>query len=283
MPHSFVDSHGAAATPLDRRSKQLRETVLEILAASRRGHLGATFSLIEIIRVLYDDILRFDAQRPDWSERDRFVLSKGHGCLALYVMLADKGFFPREELLQFCADDGILGGHPDHLKVPGVEASTGSLGHGASIAVGMALHARKARGSQRVLVALGDGECNEGSVWEAAMCASKHRLSNLTFIIDYNKCQSYGPTRNVQDLEPFAEKWTSFGCAVREVDGHDVSRLRAVFSALPFEGHKPNAIICHTVKGKGIPVAEFNSAYHHKSQITDDELRSYYRALGAYP
>ena len=294
MPHSStVESQPKAlalhedwlglATPLDVRSKELRETVLEILATSRRGHLGSTFSLIEIIRVLYDDILRFDSKRPDWPGRDRFILSKGHGCLALYVLLADKGFFPRERLMEFCADGGMLGGHPDHLKVPGVEASTGSLGHGASIGVGMALHARRVGSKHRVLVALGDGECNEGSVWEAAMCAGKHKLSNLTFIVDYNKCQSYGATHEVQELEPFAEKWKSFGCAVREVDGHDVIDLRSVFKSLPFESGKPNAIICHTVKGKGIPVAEFNSAYHHKSQISDDDLSAYRRALGDYP
>ncbi len=282
MTRDFTDRYGAAATPLDERSIGLRETVVDILEASRRGHLGSSLSLVEIIRVLYDDILRFDPQRPDWNERDRFILSKGHGCLALYVMLADKGFFPRRELFRFCADGAILGGHPDHVKVPGVEASTGSLGHGASIAVGMALHARKSGGRQRVLVALGDGECNEGSVWEAAMSASKHRLSNLTFIVDYNKCQSYGPTRDVQELEPFADKWASFGCAVREVDGHDLSQLRGAFSRLPFEQSKPNAVICHTAKGKGIPVAEFNAAYHHKSKITDDDLYSYRRALGEY-
>ncbi|MCP4036520.1 MAG: transketolase [bacterium] len=276
-----VDWRGLA-TPLDPRSKLLRDTVLEILAVSRRGHLGSTFSLIEIIRVLYDDVLRYDPARPDWDERDRFILSKGHGCLALYVVLADKGFFPREALFEFCTEHGMLGGHPDHLKVPGVEASTGSLGHGASIGVGMALHAMRTKSAQRVIVVLGDGECNEGSVWEAAMCASKHGLSNLTFVVDYNKCQSYGPTRDVQDLEPFADKWRSFGCAVQEVDGHDVTLLRATFSALPFDGRRPNVVIAHTVKGKGIPQAEFNTAYHHKSQIADEEIAGYRDALGAY-
>lgn len=277
-----VDWRGLA-TPLDARSKQLRAGVLDIFGSSRRGHLGSTFSLIEILRVLYDDVLRFDADRPAWDERDRFILSKGHGCLALYVMLADKGFFPHEELAKFCAAEGILGGHPDHLKVPGVEASTGSLGHGASIGVGMALHARRTKSRHRVIVLLGDGECNEGSVWEAAMSASKHGLSNLTFVVDYNKCQSYGPTRDVQSLEPFADKWRSFGCAVQEVDGHDVAFLRTTFSSLPFDSHRPNVVIAHTVKGKGIPEAEFNSAYHHKSQMTDEEISGYRDALGAYP
>ena len=270
------------ATPLDERSLALREDVLEIFEHSRRGHIGSTFSLIEILRVLYDDILHVDPARPELPDRDRLILSKGHGCLALYVVLADKGFFPREELFRFCAPDGILGGHPDHLKVPGVEASTGSLGHGASIGVGMALYAQRAKAGQRVVVVLGDGECNEGSVWEAAMCASKYGLSNLTFVVDYNKCQSYGPTREVQDLEPFADKWRSFGCAVREVDGHDLVGLRASFNALPFDGRRPNVVIAHTVKGKGIPEAEFNTAYHHKSSMKDEEIAGYRAALGAY-
>ncbi|MFT5442336.1 MAG: transketolase [Myxococcota bacterium] len=270
------------ATPLDERSKALRESVIDILGASRRGHLGSTFSLIEIIRVLYDDILQIDPSHPNAADRDRFILSKGHGCLALYVLLADKGFFPRERLAEFCADGGMLGGHPDHLKVPGVEASTGSLGHGASIGVGMALHAQKRGANHRVFVALGDGECNEGSVWEAAMCASKHGLSNLTFIVDYNKCQSYGATIDVQDLEPFGDKWRSFGCAVQEVDGHNLDALRDAFTESSIGGDRPNTVICHTVKGKGIPVAEFNAAYHHKSQISDEDLASYRSALGAY-
>lgn len=281
---SGVTEWRGLATPLDARSKALRHDVLEIFDSSRRGHLGSTFSLIEIMRVLYDDILRFDPARPDWDERDRFILSKGHGCMALYVVLADKGFFPRSELAKFCAPDGILGGHPDHRKVPGVEASTGSLGHGASIAVGMALHARSRGAAHRVISVLGDGECNEGSVWEAAMSAGKYGLSNLTFVVDYNKCQSYGSTRSVQDLEPFADKWRSFGCAVREVDGHDVEALRSTFEALPFDaGARPNVVIAHTVKGKGIPVAEFNTAYHHKSGMNDEELAGYRAALEAYP
>ncbi len=276
-----VDWRGLA-TPLDARSKALRNDVLEIFESSRRGHLGSTFSLIEILRVLYDDILRVDPAQPDWEERDRFILSKGHGCLALYVVLADKGFFPREELAKFCAPDGILGGHPDHRKVPGVEASTGSLGHGASIGVGMALYAKRSKAKHRVFVVLGDGECNEGSVWEAAMCAGKYGLTNLTFVVDYNKCQSYGTTRSVQDLEPFADKWRSFGCAVHEVDGHDVRSLRATFNTLPFDGRRPNVVIAHTVKGKGIPEAEFNTAYHHKSGMKHEEIAGYRASLGAY-
>lgn len=263
---------------LDARSLALRRQVVQILEKARRGHVGATFSLMEIMRVLYDDVLRYDPQQPHWPERDRFILSKGHGCLAQYVLLAEKGFFPEAELWKFCASDGMLGGHPEH-KVPGIEASTGSLGHGLSIGVGFALNARYEKASHRTFVIIGDGESNEGSVWEAAMCAGKHRLSNLTVLVDYNKHQSYSSTFEVQDLEPFADKWRAFNFAVAEVDGHDVEQLRSTLLNLPLDPNKPSAIICHTVKGKGIEFAENNLKWHHKSKVSDDELTSLFSAL----
>lgn len=263
-----------ASPRLDDRSKHLRKVIVGVLQKARRGHVGAAYSLIEILRVLYDDILRYNPQHPKWKGRDRCILSKGHGCLALYALLADKGFFPATELDKFCAADGILGGHPDAGKVPGVEASTGALGHGLPIGLGMALDARMSGSDSRVFVILGDGECNEGSVWEAAMCAGKHKLTNLTAIVDYNKHQSYASTKEVQDLEPFADKWRSFGFEVREVDGHDVPALLATFKALPFAGDKPSAVICHTVKGKGVSFAENNMKWHHKNKVTDPEVEA---------
>ncbi len=267
------------STRLDRRSKDLRRTIIRILQEARRGHLGAAFSLVEILRVLYDDVLRFHPEQPRWPDRDRCILSKGHGCLALYTLLADKKFFPEEELWQFCKLDGILGGHPDAGKVPGVEASTGSLGHGLSIGIGLALHARLAKSPARVFVVLGDGECNEGSVWEAALSAGKHRLSNLTAIIDYNKHQSYGSTLEVQNLEPFADKWRSFGFEVRAVDGHDVEALRAACRDLPFAPQQPSALICHTVKGKGVAFTENNLQWHHKNKVTDAAVEALLTSL----
>jgi transketolase len=268
------------ATPrLDERSKQLRRTVVRMLQKARRGHVGSAYSLVEILRVLYDDVLRFDPKNPKWPDRDRCILSKGHGCLALYAVLADKGFFPEAELGKFCAADGILGGHPDAGKVPGVEASTGALGHGLPIGLGMALHLRMARSPARVFVVLGDGECNEGSVWEAAMCAGKHRLTRLTAVVDYNKHQSYASTKEVQDLEPFADKWRSFGFAVHEIDGHDVEALRDVFRAAPFAADRPSAVICHTVKGKGASFAENNMKWHHKNKVTDQEVDALLTAI----
>jgi transketolase len=266
-----MDFRSKKILPLDARSKSLRRTIVAILKSSRRGHVGAAFSLVEILRVLYDDILRYDSKNPRLAGRDRCILSKGHGCLALYPILAEKGFFSEPELWKFCAPDGILGGHPEH-KIPGVEASTGSLGHGLSIAVGMALNARHEKKDHRVFVIIGDGESNEGSIWEAALCAGKHKLDKLTVIVDYNKQQSYATTTEVQDMEPFADKWRSFGFAVKEIDGHDVAALKSTFKKLPLQKAKPNAIICHTVKGKGVSFVENNLKWHHKNKVTDEEI-----------
>lgn len=253
--------------PLDERSLYLRSLMTRMLKGGRRGHIGSTLSLIEIFRALYDHVLAYDPKNPRWEKRDRCILSKGHGCIALFALLADKGFFPMDELDKFCGTDGILGGHPEYHKVPGVEASTGALGHGLSIGVGMALAARARQQSHRVFVVMGDGEINEGSVWEAAMSAGKHRLDNLTAIIDYNKIQSAGATRDIQDLEPLADKWRAFNFNVAEVDGHNVEALTAAFKKTPLAAGKPTAIICHTVKGKGLSFAENDPKWHHQSSI----------------
>ena len=264
---------------LDTRSKDLRRLVVRALDGGGRGHVGSSMSLIEILRVLYDDVLRFRPSEPKWPDRDRMILSKGHGCLALYVMLVDKGFIDAEALDTFCRRDSILGGHPEAGKIPGVEASTGALGHGLSVGLGMALAVRAQKRDSRVFVVMGDGEINEGSVWEAAMCAGKHRLANLTAIIDYNKIQSAGPTREIQDLEPLADKWRAFGFVPRGIDGHDVGALRSMFRQLPFAADKPSAIICHTVKGKGIPFAENDPNWHHKAKLSADTVSQMYGAL----
>ena len=261
-------------TKLDPRSLDLRRQIVRTLQKSGRGHVGAAFSLVEILRVLYDDVLRYDASNPRWAGRDRCILSKGHGCLALYAILAEKAFFPEAELWKFCKPDGILGGHPEYGKVPGVEASTGSLGHGLPIGVGFALNGRLAKANYRTFVISSDGESNEGSVWEAALCASKHRLSNLTVLVDYNKQQSYSTTYEVLDMDPFADKYRAFGFAVEEVDGHDVNQLRAALKRVPFDSGKPSAILCHTIKGKGISFVENNLNWHHKNKVSDDEIRS---------
>lgn len=278
---TVTERSGNASAGLDRRSLALRRVVVRVMGAGKRGHLGSAFSLIEILRVLYDDVLRYDPKNPRWSLRDRCILSKGHGCLALYAILAEKGFFPELELWKFCQEDGILGGHPEHGKVPGIEASTGSLGHGLAIGIGFALAARYEKAGHRIFVVMSDGEANEGSVWEAALCASKHQLSNLTLLIDYNKQQSYGSTFEVLNLEPFVDKWLAFNFAVDEVDGHSVSALRSAFSRLPLHPKKPSAIICHTVKGKGISFTEGNPEWHHKNKISEDDIQMLLAALEA--
>jgi transketolase len=238
-------------------------------------------SLIEILRVLYDDILSYDPKNPKWEHRDRCILSKGHGCIAQYALLADKGFFDHSHLDTFCKFDSILGGHPEANKIPGIEASTGSLGHGLSVGLGIALASRMKKRNNRVFVVMGDGEINEGSVWEAAMTIGKHQLDNLIAMVDYNKIQSAGPTKEIQDLEPLADKWHSFNFAVTEINGHDVAELRDVLQSVPLAKGKPTAIICHTVKGKGIHFAEHNANWHHKAKLNQETIQEMYTALEA--
>jgi len=228
--------------------------------------------------VLYDDVLRTRPSEAKWPERDRCLLSKGHGCLALYAVLADKGYFPLEELDRFCRYDSILGGHPE-IITPGVEASTGALGHGLSIGIGIAMAIRVRGSDSQIFVVMGDGEINEGSVWEAAASAHKHSLGNLTAIIDYNKIQSAGSVYDIQSMEPLADKWTSFGFDVSECNGHDLDELRRVLPS-PADTRGPRLIICHTVKGKGIPDAEHNPTWHHKARLSAEEFAKLRAALG---
>jgi len=263
---------------MDRRSKDLRKIIVDILADQRRGHLGPAMSSIDILRVLYDHFLKYDNKDPDWADRDRFILSKGHGCLSLYSILADKNFFPKEELMSFCSFDSRFGGHPEKFKIPGIEASTGALGHGLPIAVGMALAAKIRKQSHRVVVLTGDGELNEGSTWEAALSASKHKLSNLIVLVDYNKFQSYGSNREILDLEPLLDKWKSFGFDASEFDGHDIQQMKKSLNGTS-SNNKPKAFIAHTIKGKGFEFAENNIEWHHKSKITDDEIEKMYLAI----
>ena len=256
---------------LDGRSRYLRSLIVDALEGGGRGHVGSALSIVEIMRVLYDDVLSFQAQVPNWPRRDRLILSKGHGCLALYALLTDKGFISKEDLVSFCRFDSSLGGHPEHGRVPGVEASTGALGHGLAIGVGMAYAARLSQSPHHVFVVMGDGELDEGSVWESALAAGHHRLDNLTVVVDYNKLQSYGPVAEVWDLEPLAAKWSAFGFECAEVEGHDVAALQEALS-LPSFNQRPRAIIAHTVKGRGVSFAEGDVTWHHKSDLKPEEL-----------
>ena len=264
-------SHGSSVATLDDRGRMLRGMAIDTLEGGSRGHIGSTMSLIEILRVLFDDVMTFDPSFPMLPGRDRLILSKGHGCIALYVMLADKGFFSHEELATFCRYTSTLGGHPEYGHVPGVEASTGALGHGLAIGVGMAYAARLSGSSHHVFIVMGDGELDEGSVWESALAAGHHQLDNLTVVVDYNKLQSYGPVAEVWGLEPLAAKWSAFGFDCTEVDGHDVTGLQEALS-LPSSSQQPRAIIAHTIKGRGVSFAEGNPGWHHKSNLNSEEL-----------
>lgn len=221
--------------------------------------------MADLLAVLYGKVLRVDPLQPNWPDRDRFILSKGHACAAYYVVLAEVGFFPIDWLETFYQNGSCLPGHATHTNAPGVEVSTGSLGHGLSIATGMALAAKRDGKSYRVFCLLSDGECDEGSTWEPILFSSQHGLDNLIAIVDYNKIQSLGSVKEVMDLEPFGDKWCAFGWAVREIDGHNLTEIDATLSEVPFEVGHPSCVIAHTVKGKGVSFMENKLLWHYRS------------------
>jgi transketolase len=243
----------------------LKKLILLAAWSSKEGHIASAFSTLDILYVLYNEILNINSENINDEFRDRFVLSKGHASLALYAILADKGFFPLSELNKFCLYDGILGGHPDSNKVPGVEASTGSLGHGFPLSAGIALGLKIKKNNSRVFVIIGDGECNEGTIWETALLASNHRLNNLTCIIDYNHSND-----RALKLEDLAAKFASFGWETITTNGHDHEMLTNILRHRNDE--KPVAVIANTIKGKGIKEMENNPAWHHRSP-NDKELK----------
>jgi transketolase len=225
--------------------------------------------MADLLAVLYGGVLRVDAARPDWPGRDRFILSKGHGAAAVYAVLAECGFFPAEWLSDYCQNGSHLAGHITHHGVPGVEVATGSLGHGLSIGAGMALAGKRCGGDYRVFVLLGDGECDEGSIWEAALFAPQHGLDNLVAIVDHNKIQSLGRVSEVLDLAPFADKWRAFRWGVRETNGHDHAAVEQALRAVPFEPGRPSVLIAHTIKGKGVSFMENRLLWHYRSPNTE--------------
>jgi transketolase len=244
--------------------------VMTTLLAAGSGHVGGSLSVVDILTALYFHIMRVDPKNPKWPDRDRFVLSKGHASAALCPTLAEKGFFPKELLDTFNRLDSPFSMHPDMLKIPGADVSTGSLGHGLSIAVGMALAARIQRSDRRTYALLSDGEMAEGSTWEAAMAAAYFKVDNLLAIVDRNRLQVDGFTSDIMDTEPLAEKWRAFGWAVREIDGHDMGAIIDTIAAFPFEAGKPSVIIAHTIKGKGLPFAEDQIGFHYHD--VDEEM-----------
>jgi transketolase len=249
---------------------RIRRHCLRMTHRANSSHIGSSLSTADLLAVLYGRVLRLDASQPAWPERDRFILSKGHGCAALYAILVERGFFPLEWLETYYQNGSPLAGHATHKNVPGVEVSTGSLGHGLPIATGMALAAKRDAKAYRIFCLLSDGECDEGSTWESALFAPHHRLDNLTAIVDYNKIQSFGRVKDVIDLEPLGEKWRTFGWAVREIDGHDLSATEDALSRLPFEAGRPSCIVAHTIKGKGISFMEDKLLWHYRSPRAEE-------------
>lgn len=245
-------------------ARRLRTHILRMTAAAGSGHPGGSLSAVEIMTALYFYLMDVDSRRPDWPERDRFILSKGHAAPVLYATLAEKGFFAVEHLLSLRKIDSFLQGHPSRKDTPGVEVSTGSLGQGLAMANGMALAGRLDGAGHRVYVLLGDGESQEGMVWEAAMAAAHYGLDNLTAFLDYNGLQIDGPVRQVMNLEPVADKWRAFGWHVQEIDGHDIGAIVAAAAVAREIKGRPGMIIARTVKGKGVPFMENQVDWHGK-------------------
>lgn len=246
-------------------AKIIRKRILKMCYTSGSSHIGSALSIVEILITLYFRTLRINPQNPEWCDRDRFILGKGHASVALYAVLSERGFFDKKLLDSFYIDNGTLPGHLVMDMAKGIEVSSGSLGHGLPIGTGMAIVGKHDKKDYRVFVLMSDGECDEGSVWESAMLAGHLKLDNLVVIIDYNKLQSFGRVKDVIDLEPFADKWRSFGWSVIEVNGHNVQELTKVFNIIPLRNNKPSVIIAHTVKGKGISFMEDKLEWHYKS------------------
>lgn len=245
-------------------ARKIRQHCLKMTHKGQGSHIGSCFSIADILAVLYSEVLKIDPHNPSKPDRDRFILSKGHAGAAVYAVLAEVGFFPVQKLDTHYQDGSDLSGHVSHKGIPGVELSTGSLGHGLSVGVGMAKAAQMKSEIHRIFVLLSDGECDEGSNWEAIMFAAHHNLSNLVAIIDYNKIQSLDTVENTIKLEPFRQKWEAFGWEVSEVDGHDHSQLTATLSKRS-EGRQPLCVIAHTTKGKGVSFMENSVLWHYRS------------------
>lgn len=258
---------------LKNKAVDIRKKAIELAGIAGGGHTGGALSMVDILVLLYHYILKIDPKNPEWEERDRFILSKGHGALAFCPVLSSVGFFPEEKMNTFNQLDSPFGMHPDMHKIPGVEMSTGSLGHGLPVAIGVALSGRLDKANWRVYCLLGDGECNEGSVWEAAMSAAHYQLGNLTAIVDRNQFSLDGPTEEVMSLEPFKDKWKAFGWNVVEMDGHNFEEMIDTFKGLPpISSSSPTVIIAKTVKGKGVSFMEAQAKWHYGG--LDDELES---------
>jgi len=267
---------------LGERANRIRRAALTMIQRAGLGHTGGDLSAADILATLYFAVLKLDPREPKMPQRDRFIMSKGHCSGALYATLAEADFFPREELETYMRPLSRLNGHPNCVKIPGVETNTGPLGHGLPVAVGTAIAAKLDDAAWRTFVLTGDGELQEGSNWEAAMAAAHYELDNLTVIVDRNRLQQGDRTENTVRLEPLAEKWRAFGWAVAELDGHDYDALLDAFERLPLSPGKPTCLIAHTLKGKGVSFMEDQVGWHHRVPSAE-ELALALRELSEAP
>jgi len=262
------------------RSRQLRLDSLEMIHRRQAGHPGGSLSAADIMAVLFFCKMKIDPKCPDWPERDRFILSKGHASALLYAALARLNYFPMEDCKRWGELDCHLQGHPDRLKTPGVDMTAGVLGHGVAIAAGLALAARYDQVKNHIYVLLGDGECQAGVVWEGAMMAAKNRLANMTVIVDYNDVQLDGAVHDIMPLEPLAEKWKSFNWEVIEINGHDIQQILAAIDMAHEIHNRPAVIIAHTTKGKGVSFME-NKSHWHGVPPSDEQYEQAVREIGS--
>jgi transketolase len=263
-----------SAAELAELAKQMRRVVIEMITEAGSGHPGGSLSAAELIVTLFFDVLRHDPANPKWPERDRFILSKGHCCPILYAVMAECGYCPKDQLKTLRKLGSMYQGHPDVRFLPALEASTGSLGEGLSIGIGMALAARLNKSKSRVYVMLGDGEIQEGQIWESAMFAGVHKVDNLVAIVDYNQIQLDGFVKDIMELEPVADKWRSFGWHVVEIYGHDIAAVQNAFGEAASVKAKPTCILAHTVKGKGVSFMEGNPKFHGVAPTRDECARA---------
>lgn len=261
----FASREAAIGEELRKRSAEVRRTTLEMSYRARSGHIGSAFSIVDLLTSLYFAYLHIDPANPGDPLRDRFILSKGHGCSSLYATLALRGFFPIEDLWTFTKDGSRFAGHPSSHMVAGIEASTGSLGHGLCIGLGMALAGKRVERPYHTVVIISDGECDEGSTWEAVLAAGQWGLTKLRCIVDYNKIQSFGRTKDVMNLEPFADKWRAFNWHVQEVNGHNHREILSALGKADLEENQPSVLIAHTIKGKGVSFMEDTIDWHYWS------------------
>ena len=276
----MTDTYGILdKNSLDQLSKQIRAEIIETAHETEAMHLGGCLSCVDILVALYFGCMSVRPEEPKWSDRDRFILSKGHAALALYTVLAHRGFYPLEQVVTFNKDKSRFTEHPVMGNIPGVEATSGSLGHGLGIGSGIALAAKILKKPYRTFVLMSDGECEEGSIWEAALFAPAHHLNNLIAIIDYNKWQACGRSNNIMNLSPLEKKFIAFGWVAYEVDGHDIGGIIDLFQSILKSPEQPIAIIAHTIKGKGVSFMEDDNNWHYRIPSLE-EVQSAHKELG---